>query len=323
MVSINKLSELGPRKRMGDDDQMFDRNRIGYDCMSALLNYLCFFIPNPDNTTHFAPKNLVSKAAPAMKSFGSKVIADEARKRNSSVIVYVACKKLNKRPPEDFTIFIYKNENLLREEAVSIGTTMGRAIFLRSDSDDCSGSYTLVAAIRKTDNSMETPPPGEGVAALFDFRRDNDSMKLIPIQPFLLSVEPTNVWLIGSFHIDLNDATWVNVQTPTVSQIQPTIPMHHMMSPPVYQSHIPSGQKVMNNVPEMFYMGNTRQVYSPPQINSYAYNGKSFMPVNSQYSHSPVYSKPIPQNIESQGYMPYYAGYSPFYSQPEFRNRNM
>lgn len=156
----------------------------------------------------------MNRAAAAMKNFGSKIIADEARKRNSSVIVYVACKKLSKRSPDDFTIFIYKNENLLREEAVTLGTSMGRAIFLRND-DDCIGSYTLVAAIRRGDSSLDAIPPSDGVAALFDFRRENDSMKLIPVQPMLLSMDPTNVWLIGTFHIDATDTTWVN-PTPNV-----------------------------------------------------------------------------------------------------------
>lgn len=247
--------------------------------------------------TQYQQKNLVNRSAAAMKHFGNKVIAEEAKKRNSNFVVYVACKKL-KRPPEDFTTFIYKNESLLHQEAVSLGTSMGRAIFLPPDSNgDYSGSYTLVAAIRSKGDPSDNIPPGEGVAALFDFRNENDSMKLIPIQPVLLSSEQTNVWLIGSFYIDGNDATWVQSPQLTVNQTMGMPPQ--IVNSPIYHQQI-HPTKFIQPDPSL-YMSSPRQMYGPgPMGYPYQLNQP-----NKAYMIPPQYY--LKQN-ESSGY-PMYSPY--------------
>lgn len=273
----DKLDDKDERKRL-EDEHMFERSRIGYDYSPMTQPF---------------QKSLVNRSATAMKHFGNKIIAEEARKRNSSFVVYVACKKL-KRPPEDFTTFIYKNEGLLHQEAVSLGTSMGRAIFLPPDNNgDYCGSYTLVAAIRSKGDSSDTIPPGEGVAALFDFRGENDSMKLIPIQPVLLSSEQTNVWLIGSFYIDGSDATWV--QSSHLAPNQP-MGMPQIVNSPMYHQPIHPTKLIQPDT--SLYMSPPRQVYGPAPM-GYPYQLNQ---PNKTYMIPPQYY--IKQN-ESSGYPMY------------------
>lgn len=166
-------------------------------------------------------KDMIQQVNSVMRQFGHKYLMEEARKRRSGVVVYVACRRGSQhhQPCDDFTTFVYKQENLLKEDAVTIGTPLGRALFIQNDdvTGDSNGVYTLVAAVRMGLQDA-TFAPNSGIAAVYDFRRVTSSgpeamnemmMKTIPINPVLLSHEPTTVWLIGSFNIDLRAVGWL------------------------------------------------------------------------------------------------------------------
>lgn len=153
-------------------------------------------------------KEMVAQVNNRMREFGNKELLEEARKRRAGIVVYVACRR-SLHQPEDFTTFVYKAENLLKEDAVTMGTPLGRALFIPAERGDTTGVFTLVAAVRAGPQDVMFAP-NSGIAAVYDFRRDGDHlMKTIPIHPVLLATEPTTVWLIGSFQVDQRSIGWL------------------------------------------------------------------------------------------------------------------
>lgn len=179
----------------------------------------------PEDAPVSAQKDIVQNVNNVMRQFGHKHLLEEARKRRAGVVVYVACRRsAQHQPSDDFTTFVYKQENLLKEDAVTIGTPLGRALFIPIDetTGDSVGVYTLVAAVRLGLHDF-TFAPNSGIAAVYDFRRVNStgpesindfSMKTIPIHAVLLSHEPTTVWLIGSFNVDSRNVGWMPMPPP-------------------------------------------------------------------------------------------------------------
>lgn len=173
----------------------------------------------PEDAPPSAQKDIVQNVNNVMRQFGHKLLLDEARKRRAGVVVYVACRRgAQQQPSDDFTTFVYKQENLLQEDAVTIGTPLGRALFIPTDeTGDSAGVYTLVAAVRMGMQDL-TFAPHSGIAAVYDFRRVSSngpealnelSMKTIPINPVLLSHGATTVWLIGSINVDARSVSWL------------------------------------------------------------------------------------------------------------------
>lgn len=174
----------------------------------------------PEDAPISAQKDIVQNVNNVMRQFGHKYLLEEARKRRASVVVYVACRRsAQQQPSDDFTTFVYKQENLLKEDAVTLGTPLGRALFIPIDetTGDSCGIYTLVAAVRMGLQEVQFAP-NSGIAAIYDFRRvlstgpesiNDFSMKTIPIHPMLLSHDPTTVWLIGSFNVDPRAVGWL------------------------------------------------------------------------------------------------------------------
>ena len=169
-----------------------------------------------DDTPMAQQKEMITQINNMMRDFGNRYLLEEARKRGAGIVVYVACRR-SANQPEDFTTFVYKQENLLREDAVTMGTPLGRALFIPADErGDVLGVYTLVAAVRNGLHEMAFAP-NSGIAAIYDFRRAEEHlMKTIPIHPVFLAQEPTSVWLIGSFQVDPRSIMWI----PSVAQQQ-------------------------------------------------------------------------------------------------------
>jgi hypothetical protein len=177
-----------------------------------------------DDTSGVLQKEMITQVNNRMRDFGNKDLLEEARKRRAGIVVYVACRRsLNQS--EDFTTFVYKSENLLKEDAVTMGTPLGRALFIPADErGDSTGVFTLVAAVRTGLQDMMFAP-NSGIAAVYDFRREGDHMmKTIPIHPVLLATEPTTVWLIGSFQVDARAVAWLP------SPAQQAVAGHHAMA---------------------------------------------------------------------------------------------